>query len=208
MFLLASLCRRAGQVSISYRSKMEALIATYRCDASSYSDSEDSSPPSLSVKSKPQTEEVLRHTRSLDSLQAGQSSRVRSFPHVEGNYALHVYIPVPMYKFAFDVTLYGDPKPHISLAWALGDISSSLKKVVQEETKSSGFSGSLQSSICTSKFIGIKYTADPSLAPTPEGPAELEENDELDPPIAKDQERRRGMRERRAPKALTDFVLF
>ncbi|KAK8586568.1 hypothetical protein V6N13_010157 [Hibiscus sabdariffa] len=31
---------------------------------------------------------------SLDSLQAGQSSRVRSFPHVEGNYALHVYIPV------------------------------------------------------------------------------------------------------------------
>lgn len=30
---------------------------------------------------------------SLDYLQSGQPSRVRSFPHVEGNYALHVYIP-------------------------------------------------------------------------------------------------------------------
>ncbi|KAL4325466.1 hypothetical protein GQ457_11G030030 [Hibiscus cannabinus] len=215
----------------------------------------------------------LRHTRPLslsstlpipwvlDSLQAGQSSRVRSFPHVEGNYALHVYIPVfipsgskkemvqslkkvpsfvpdlhvvdsdvPLnvlckeehHKFekvalgrelhislgravpirvhqidsivtilcqklqfqkrrywidfnkwevfvnddksstflSLEVVSGGlaeDPKPHISLAWALGDISSSLKKVVEEETKSSGFSGSLQSSICTSKFIGIKF---------------------------------------------------
>lgn len=30
---------------------------------------------------------------SLDYSQIGQPSRVRSFPHVEGNYALHVYIP-------------------------------------------------------------------------------------------------------------------
>ncbi|KAK8583746.1 hypothetical protein V6N13_109144 [Hibiscus sabdariffa] len=112
MFRLASLCRRAaGQVSISYRSKMEALLATYGCDASSYSDSEDSSPPSLHAKSKTQTEEAEAHSSplppppvsllhppnslgSLDSLQTGQSNRVRSFPHVEGNYALHVYIPV------------------------------------------------------------------------------------------------------------------
>lgn len=26
-------------------------------------------------------------------LQIGQTTRVRNFPHVEGNYALHVYIP-------------------------------------------------------------------------------------------------------------------
>lgn len=29
----------------------------------------------------------------MDYLQTGQPSRVRSFPHVRGNYALHVYIP-------------------------------------------------------------------------------------------------------------------
>jgi len=26
-------------------------------------------------------------------LQIGQATRVRSFPHVDGNYALHIYIP-------------------------------------------------------------------------------------------------------------------
>lgn len=31
----------------------------------------------------------------MDHLQTGQPSRVRSFPHVQGNYALHVYIPGP-----------------------------------------------------------------------------------------------------------------
>ncbi|PPD99030.1 hypothetical protein GOBAR_DD03942 [Gossypium barbadense] len=49
-----------------------------------------------------------------------------------------------------------DPRPHISLAWALGDVSGSLKKVVEQETKSSVFRGSLQSRICTSKVGGIE----------------------------------------------------
>lgn len=30
---------------------------------------------------------------SQDFLQIGQTSRIRNFPHVDGNYALHVYIP-------------------------------------------------------------------------------------------------------------------
>lgn len=29
----------------------------------------------------------------MEDLQIGQAARVRTFPHVEGNYALHVYIP-------------------------------------------------------------------------------------------------------------------
>jgi hypothetical protein len=35
----------------------------------------------------------------LDSMLDGQSSRIRSFPHVQGNYALHVYIPGFFYIF-------------------------------------------------------------------------------------------------------------
>lgn len=37
--------------------------------------------------------DVLIWEGTLDRLQTGQASRVRSFPHVDGNYALHVYIP-------------------------------------------------------------------------------------------------------------------
>ncbi|KAL4339683.1 hypothetical protein GQ457_08G034720 [Hibiscus cannabinus] len=274
---------------------MEALRATYGDDASSDSDSEGSSPPTPPSKSKPQTEETpstplpppplsLLHPPnslgSLDYLQTGQPSRLRSFPHIEGNYALHVYIPVlipsvskkemgqflkkvpsfvpALHVVDIDVPLdvlckeenkleqvalgrefhislgrtvpirvhqidsvvtmlrqklqflkrywidfnkwevfvnddksrtflslevvtgglteitkqiqavnevyklhnlpefYKDPRPHISLAWALGDVSSSLKKVVEEETKTPGFRGSLQNRICTSKFGGIE----------------------------------------------------
>ena len=49
-----------------------------------------------------------------------------------------------------------DPRPHISLAWALGDLSDSLKRVVEEETKTSSFGGSLQNRICITKFGGIE----------------------------------------------------
>ncbi|XVF11312.1 hypothetical protein REPUB_Repub08aG0016300 [Reevesia pubescens] len=275
---------------------MEALRATYG-DASSDSESESeaSSPPTLPTASRSQTEEILssplpppplslldppNSIGSLDYLQTGQPSRVRSFPHVDGNYALHVYIPVyipttskkemgqflkrvaslipglhavdidvPLnllckeeYKLEqvalgreFHISLgrtvpirvhqidsivtmlrqklqflkrywidfnkwevfvnddqtrsflslevvtgglaeitkqilavnevyklhnlpeyYKDLRPHISLAWALGDLSGSLKRVVEEETKSSSFGGSLQNCICTSKFGGIE----------------------------------------------------
>ncbi|XVF82032.1 hypothetical protein PTKIN_Ptkin16aG0010400 [Pterospermum kingtungense] len=51
---------------------------------------------------------------------------------------------------------YKDPRPHISLAWALGDLSGTLKRVVDEETKSSSFGGSLHNRIFTCKFGGIE----------------------------------------------------
>ncbi|KAL9315597.1 hypothetical protein ACSQ67_016598 [Phaseolus vulgaris] len=35
----------------------------------------------------------------IPDLQIGQSTRVRSFPHVDGNYALHVYIPMVFIEF-------------------------------------------------------------------------------------------------------------
>ncbi|TYG85180.1 hypothetical protein ES288_A13G032500v1 [Gossypium darwinii] len=274
---------------------MEALRATYGDDDSSDSDSDHSPPLSFPANSNPQTEETLSSALppppvsllhppnslgSLDYLQTGQPSRVRSFPHVEGNYALHVYIPVfipsiskkemgqfltrvssvvpnlhvvdidiplntlckeehkleqvalgrefhislgrtvpirvhqidsivamlrqklqfqkrywidfnkwevfvnddrtrtflslevvtgglpeitkqiqavnEVYKLHNLPEFYKDPRPHISLAWALGDVSGSLKKVVEQETKSSAFRGSLQSRICTSKVGGIE----------------------------------------------------
>ncbi|XP_010684797.2 uncharacterized protein LOC104899322 [Beta vulgaris subsp. vulgaris] len=81
---------------------MDALIASY---GDSDSDSESSPPlstpphnpalaplppPPLSLLNPPNS--LLGGT--LDNLQTIQPTRVRSFPHVEGNYALHVYIPV------------------------------------------------------------------------------------------------------------------
>ncbi|KAH1131455.1 hypothetical protein J1N35_002833 [Gossypium stocksii] len=48
-----------------------------------------------------------------------------------------------VYKLHNLPEFYKDPRPHISLAWALGDVSGSLKKVVEQETKSSVFRGSL-----------------------------------------------------------------
>ncbi|OMO94814.1 hypothetical protein CCACVL1_05807 [Corchorus capsularis] len=273
---------------------MEALRATYG-DDSSDSDSETPTPPTLPTESKSQTEETLASPLpppplslldppdslgSLDYLQTGQPSRVRSFPHVEGNYALHVYIPVyipstskremgqflkrvassfsglhvvdidvplnilckeehkldqvalgrefhislgrtvpirvhqidsivtmlrqklqfqkrywidfnkwevfvnddqtrtflslevitgglseitkqiqavnEVYKLHNLPEFYKDPRPHISLAWAVGDLSGSLRRVVKEETKTSSSGGSLPNRICASKFGGIE----------------------------------------------------
>lgn len=48
------------------------------------------------------------------------------------------------------------PRPHISVAWALGDISNPLKKVFEGERRRSAVGKSLQKSIFTSKFNGIE----------------------------------------------------
>ncbi|KDP22490.1 hypothetical protein JCGZ_26321 [Jatropha curcas] len=273
---------------------MEALIASYG-DASSDSDSDTALPTTATTELVPisnaQAEIVAlppppislltppNSIGALDYLQAGQSSRLRSFPHVEGNYALHVYIPVyippaskkeivrflkrvsslvsglhvvdadvpldilckddqkleqvalgrefhislgrtvpirvhqidsvitmlhqrlqfqkrywidfskwavfvnddqtrsflsievvtgglteitkqiqsvnEVYKLHNLPEFYKDPRPHISLAWALGDISDSLKRVVEEEIKRPGIGGSVQKRIFTCKFSGI-----------------------------------------------------
>lgn len=270
---------------------MEALIASYG-DDSSDSDSESPTrppqptshessplplplpPPPLSLLNPPNS------LGALDNSPSGQPSRVRSFPHVEGNYALHVYIPVYIPSVAkkdmalllkrvarvvpglhvidvdvpldilckdddkleqvalgreFHITLgrtvpirvhqidsvvtmlrqrlqfqrpywidfnkwevfvnddctrtfmsmeitatglaevrrqiqavngvyklhnlpefYKDPRPHISLAWASGDISNSLKTAVQEQRIAVGVGGSPQKCFFTSKFSGIE----------------------------------------------------
>ncbi|KAK6155958.1 hypothetical protein DH2020_010206 [Rehmannia glutinosa] len=81
---------------------MDALIASYG-DTSSDSDS-DSHPthkpePTQSPTPLPPPPLSLLHAPNSPgtsdfSLQINNANRVRSFPHVEGNYALHVYIPV------------------------------------------------------------------------------------------------------------------
>lgn len=89
---------------------MDALRASYG-GASSDSDSSptispvSSPPPSTSNYNPAQTSTplpppplALLHSPNsfgaFDHLQTEQPTRVRSFPHVQGNYALHVYIPV------------------------------------------------------------------------------------------------------------------
>lgn len=268
---------------------MDALIASYG-DASSDSDTDVSTPTQAPTNSQgfsnplpPPPVFLLNPPNSLGTmeyLQIGQANRVRSFPHVEGNYALHVYIPVyipstPKKELAlflkkvtslvpglhvvdvdvplnslckddhkleqvalgreFHISLgrtvpirvhqidsvvamlrqklqfqkryfidlskwevfinddhtrtflsmevitgglaeitrqiqavnevyklhnlpefYKDPRPHISLAWASGDISDSLKRVVEEEMKRFNVRGSLQKCIFSSKFSGIE----------------------------------------------------
>ncbi|TYI99676.1 hypothetical protein E1A91_A13G033500v1 [Gossypium mustelinum] len=226
---------------------MEALIATYGDDNSLDSDFNHSPRLSLPANSNPQTEEMLSSPLPLPpvSLLHPPNSLMRSFPQVEGNYALHVYIseehkleqvalgrefhislgrtvPIRVHQIDSIVTMlrqklqfqkhrywidfnkwevfinddrtrtflslevvtgelpeitkqiqvvnevyklynllefYKDPRPRISLAWALDDVNGSLKKVVEQETKSYVFRGSLQSryySICTSKVGGIE----------------------------------------------------
>lgn len=77
---------------------MEALKACYG-DGSSDSDSESASsiptsaPSTVLTPLPPPPISLLDPPNSLD-LQMDQATRVRSFPHVDGNYALHVYIPI------------------------------------------------------------------------------------------------------------------
>ncbi|XP_008794895.2 U6 snRNA phosphodiesterase isoform X1 [Phoenix dactylifera] len=51
---------------------------------------------------------------------------------------------------------YKNPRPHISLVWALGDISNRLKQAVEEFDRSRGNSNSLQKDIFMCKFTGIE----------------------------------------------------
>ncbi|KAI3731217.1 hypothetical protein L1987_62403 [Smallanthus sonchifolius] len=82
---------------------MDALIASYG-DTSSDSESDSQlpivvsdnrSPPAAALPPPPI--DLLNPPNTLgtfDYLQRNMTSRIRSFPHIEGNYALHVYIPV------------------------------------------------------------------------------------------------------------------
>ncbi|KAL5724043.1 hypothetical protein ACHQM5_007356 [Ranunculus cassubicifolius] len=82
---------------------MESLIASY---GESSSDSDIDSPPrtiysnpnsvqvSESNRLPPPPIDLLNPPNSIDGLPTGTETRVRSFPHVQGNYAVHVFIPV------------------------------------------------------------------------------------------------------------------
>ncbi|KAI6696139.1 hypothetical protein NL676_016258 [Syzygium grande] len=71
---------------------MEALRATYGDDSDSDASPRPAPPPPPGLPPPPLS--LLTPPNSLDSYPTGQPSRVRTFPHVEGNFALHVYIPV------------------------------------------------------------------------------------------------------------------
>lgn len=61
-----------------------------------------------------------------------------------------------IYKLHNLPEFYKDPRPHISLAWSLGDISELMKRVVDEEMKKcNSLGGSLRKCIFTCKFGGI-----------------------------------------------------
>jgi hypothetical protein len=51
---------------------------------------------------------------------------------------------------------YKDPRPHISLVWALGDIRTSLKLAVDGEVRKLRAGGCAKNRIFTSKFCGIE----------------------------------------------------
>ncbi|KAL9163627.1 hypothetical protein ABFS82_06G053200 [Erythranthe guttata] len=63
-----------------------------------------------------------------------------------------------VYKLHNLPEFYKDPRPHISIAWAVGDISSSLKRVVGEEMRRQNnaiVGGLSQKRLFTCKFGGI-----------------------------------------------------
>lgn len=87
------------------------------------------------------------HTRSFVSVEvitAGLAEITKQIQVVNEVYKLH---NLPEF--------YKDPRPHISVAWALGDTRETLKKVVEDERRKSSVGGSLQKCIFTSRFSGI-----------------------------------------------------
>ncbi|CAB4271157.1 unnamed protein product [Prunus armeniaca] len=88
------------------------------------------------------------HTRtfvSIEVIAAGLAEITKQIQAVNEVYKLH---NLPEF--------YKDPRPHISVAWASDDISSSLKQAVEEERRRSTVGGSLQKCLFTSKFNGIE----------------------------------------------------
>lgn len=79
---------------------------------------------------------------SLETTGRGLSEIARQIQAVNGVYRLH---NLPEF--------YKDPRPHISVAWSLGDSSDSFKRAVAEEMKWGG--GSSQKCIFACKFSGI-----------------------------------------------------
>lgn len=82
---------------------------------------------------------------SIEVLTGGLSEITKQIQAVNEVYRLH---NLPEF--------YKDPRPHISLAWALGDADELLRKVVDETKKHLEAGGSLQKRVFTVKFSGIE----------------------------------------------------
>ncbi|XP_047179905.1 U6 snRNA phosphodiesterase 1-like isoform X2 [Vigna umbellata] len=86
------------------------------------------------------------HTRTFLSVEVVQGGLIEISKQIEAVNTVYRLHNLPEF--------YKDPRPHISLAWALGDISHSLKKVVDEEMKCAV--GKSFKSIFSCKFKGIE----------------------------------------------------
>ncbi|RCV07565.1 hypothetical protein SETIT_1G254900v2 [Setaria italica] len=79
---------------------MDTLMANYASDSDSDGGEPAAAPagapevPEASALLPPPPLDLLQPPNFVDYSAMAQGSRVRSFPHVEGNYAVHVYIPV------------------------------------------------------------------------------------------------------------------
>ncbi|XP_028233271.1 U6 snRNA phosphodiesterase isoform X2 [Glycine soja] len=87
------------------------------------------------------------HTRSFLSAEVVQGGLVEITKQIEVVNAIYRLHNLPEF--------YKDPRPHISLAWALGDIAHSLKKIVDEEMKCA-VGKSLKKCIFSCKFKSIE----------------------------------------------------
>ncbi|KAL3037523.1 hypothetical protein AAZX31_01G072400 [Glycine max] len=129
---------------------MEALKASYG-DGSSDSDSESAhsiptSAPSAVFTPLPPPPISLLDPPSILDLQIGQTTRLRSFPHVDGNYALHVYIPK---QDAHDLAFH-------SIWW------SSRTETEGESAHSHRYEQTPKLSITYNKFFFTVYISSPS----------------------------------------------
>nr|AGV54865.1 hypothetical protein [Phaseolus vulgaris] len=87
------------------------------------------------------------HTRTFLSVEVVQGGLIEITKQIEAVNTIYRLHNLPEF--------YKDPRPHISLAWAPGDIGHSLKKVVDEEMKCS-VGKSFKKSIFSCKFKGIE----------------------------------------------------
>ncbi|XP_028800059.1 U6 snRNA phosphodiesterase-like isoform X2 [Neltuma alba] len=90
-------------------------------------------------------DDYTRTFLSLEVVKGGLREITKQIEAVNGVYKLH---NLPEF--------YKDPRPHISLAWALGDIGHSLKKVVEQVIKRNTVESSVKKWAFTCKFKGIE----------------------------------------------------
>ncbi|KAK7316604.1 hypothetical protein RJT34_00193 [Clitoria ternatea] len=88
------------------------------------------------------------HTRTFLSLEVVQGGLVEITKQIEAVNTVYKLHNLPEF--------YKDPRPHISIAWAPGDITNSLKKVVDDEMNKCAVGKSLKKCIFNCKFKGIE----------------------------------------------------